>query len=688
MRLPRLSTRRGRAAAAVALAASALALTGAHDTPDERDEWYDNYHRARQAIDRSDWETAITELETAIQLRERSSRNARTYGVRFDRYFPYYFLGVAHFGAGSDDAALAALRRELDEGEIQRNESFAERIRVLMAAMSAGAADRSAQTRIEDDVNGAMAEALRLRQQGSLLAAMETIESVLAVDPDHAAARAALRGVQMGALQEELSNFEVATRSTAAESGGPQSEAEAVSVLESKALEIFRRGVALMSEGNLEGALARFDLTLVFLEDEGWASRQLYREASEHKELVATEVRRARDSELRARMAAEAGSPATPPEIMLISPANVDEPVGTEIVRIQGVAHDNHGIDDIAVIVNGVEWGTAEVGARRRDIRVSARPQGGSGQGLGTFAQFSKDLVLTETQNRIVVRATNVSGQQTELAVEIRVEADESRIFAAIIGVGEYRDPGIPDLQHAVADAQAFREYVQNDLSVPDDQVFVLLNEQATFGAMKSLFRTELRRQARPNDQVIIYFAGHGAPDEFSDGGDGDGVEKYFLPHDADARDIAATGYPMQDVAESLGQLEAGRVVYLADACFSGASGGRTFGRGATINDGFLGRLSGASPGRVIISASSANEPSLESDALGHGVFTYFLLDGLRGGADADGHRVITVPEVFSYVSRLVPENTGRRQHPTMSGSLGGEMILGRVSGGFPTRGQ
>ncbi|NJD20527.1 MAG: hypothetical protein FIA95_14750 [Gemmatimonadetes bacterium] len=97
------------------------------------------------------------------------------------------------------------------------------------------------------------------------------------------------------------------------------------------------------------------------------------------------------------------------------------------------------------------------------------------------------------------------------------------------------------------------------------------------------------------------------------------------------------------------------------------------------ISDGFLGRLSGSAPGRVILSASGANEPSLESRSLGHGVFTYFLLDGLRGAADADANGAITVPEVYGYVARQVPENTGLRQHPTMSGQLGGEMVLGRA---------
>ena len=680
MRAPRRGLRAW-AVLTLTLGVGGLTLSAARP---EQDAWYEYYHRARQAIDRSDWDRSIAELESAISLRPTSNRNARTYGMRFERYFPYYLLGVARFGSGHDAEALEALQRELDEGEIQKSDAFAERIRVLMDAIAGQAAAVQTAAASRQIVEDLLAESTRLRAADQPLEAMATLERILAVDPGNAAAAEALREVRLDALEEELASFEVTTRGTDAPAPpmGEITSTAAATLLESKVREIFRRGVTLMSEGNLEGALTRFELTIAFLEDEGWTSRQLFTEATEYKQLVATEVRRAAEAALRAKLAAEAGLPETPPEIMLISPASVDEPVATEIVRLQGVAHDNRGVADVAVLVNGQEWGTAELGTRRRDIRVTSRPAPGSDQGLGTFAQFSKDLVLTEPRNRVVVRATNVSGQRTDLEIEIRVEAEESRVFAAIIGVGDYADPGVPDLAFAAADARAFHEYLTSDLGVPEERIFSLLDSEATFQAMRSLFRTELRRQTRENDQVIIYFAGHGAPDEFGDAGDGDGVEKYFLPHDADPDDISGTGYPMQDLAESLGRLTAARVVYIADACFSGASGGRTFGRAATISDGYLGRLSGASPGRVIISASGANEPSLESDALGHGVFTYFLLDGLRGEADTDGNSVITVPEIFSFVSRAVPENTGRRQHPTMSGSLGGEMVLGRTTSG------
>ncbi|MGZ3569085.1 MAG: caspase family protein, partial [Thermodesulfobacteriota bacterium] len=81
--------------------------------------------------------------------------------------------------------------------------------------------------------------------------------------------------------------------------------------------------------------------------------------------------------------------------------------------------------------------------------------------------------------------------------------------------------------------------------------------------------------------------------------------------------------------------------------------------------------------GRVIITASDANEVSAEKDELKHGVFTYYLLEGLRGKADLDGDGVITIDELYRYVSMKVPPATGQNQHPVLKGETTGQIVLG-----------
>lgn len=120
---------------------------------------------------------------------------------------------------------------------------------------------------------------------------------------------------------------------------------------------------------------------------------------------------------------------------------------------------------------------------------------------------------------------------------------------------------------------------------------------------------------------------------------------------------------------------------YLADFCYSGASGGRTIslaGIRANISDAFLDRIT-AGRGKVILTASGANEVSEENDNLGHGVFTYYLLEGLRGSADTDQDGLITVDEVYRYVSRRVPEATNQEQNPVKKGTTKGQLVLSVV---------
>ena len=76
-----------------------------------------------------------------------------------------------------------------------------------------------------------------------------------------------------------------------------------------------------------------------------------------------------------------------------------------------------------------------------------------------------------------------------------------------------------------------------------------------------------------------------------------------------------------------------------------------------------LARLS-KGKGRVVLTASKAREMSEEREALGHGVFSYYLLEALQGKADLDGDGIITVDEAYTYVSKKVPEITAQNQKP------------------------
>jgi uncharacterized caspase-like protein len=137
----------------------------------------------------------------------------------------------------------------------------------------------------------------------------------------------------------------------------------------------------------------------------------------------------------------------------------------------------------------------------------------------------------------------------------------------------------------------------------------------------------------------------------------------------------------MREVETIFQRLAPERVIFITDSCYSGATAGRTFqtaSRRAVVSEAFLSRLS-KGKGRVVLTASRANEVSEERDNLGHGVFTYYLLEGLMGKADLDGDGIITVDEAYAYVSKKVSEATGQNQHPVKKGEVEGQLILGTV---------
>ncbi|MEO7659729.1 MAG: caspase family protein, partial [Pyrinomonadaceae bacterium] len=143
-------------------------------------------------------------------------------------------------------------------------------------------------------------------------------------------------------------------------------------------------------------------------------------------------------------------------------------------------------------------------------------------------------------------------------------------------------------------------------------------------------------------------------------------------------------------------QLKSKRAIFLLDTCHSaGLSGKKVVGLekpavgGRSISSGDLGKrqltqvevkndVSQAatrlfsSPGRAIFTSSGEGEASLEATRWGggHGVFTWALLEGLNGKADADGNRVITAEELFNFVRERVRVETNSKQNPQIFSNL------------------
>jgi hypothetical protein len=355
-----------------------------------------------------------------------------------------------------------------------------------------------------------------------------------------------------------------------------------------------------------------------------------------------------------------------PPFIVIANPKD-GTIVDFEYTSIAGVVESGKGVAQLEILVNQRAISRED----QRGLQLVAKNM--------KQVDFSEKIRLQEGKNEIAVVAKDSEGLVTKKTISIQFNKKKENIWAVVIGINRYKN--FPGLKYSVNDAREFYRYLIEVNEVPKDQIWLLLDEDATIEKLRSTLGTHLRRQAGKDDMVIIYLAGHGTTERDAASPDGDGLEKYILPHNADPKDLYGSAMPMSEVARIFNRISSQRLVFISDTCYSGASGGRTIpvlGARGNVSGAFWERIS-QGKGRIILTASDANEVSVEKDELKHGVFTYYLLEALRGRGDMDKDGIITVDEVYQYVSMKVPQATGQDQHPVKKGEMTGQIILGVV---------
>lgn len=368
----------------------------------------------------------------------------------------------------------------------------------------------------------------------------------------------------------------------------------------------------------------------------------------------------------------ETGQDREPPEINLTTPKGAVRLMKpTESVRVRGTATDGSGAVT-SVEING------------QAAALSPAATGGASRPV----TFERTVTVGANVSSLLIEARDSAGNLARLTIPVRRrEAAVSskfsgRKFAVIIGVSRYKfhDNGLNDLQYADADARSLRDFLRQREGggfAPDD-ILYLENEQATLESVRAALKSFLRA-AGPNDLVLLYIAGHGAPDPYAP------QRLYFLLHDTKVADMPGTALLMSELQEFLdSSVRAKRIVVFVDACHSaGLSGARLVtkrGLEQTENNVFnlyAERLFSES-GKAILTSSDVNEISQESPTWGggHGIFTWSLLEGLRGDADSNGDQLVTAGELFEFVRDRVRVETRFTQNPRVLPGLNTDLAL------------
>jgi formylglycine-generating enzyme required for sulfatase activity len=256
----------------------------------------------------------------------------------------------------------------------------------------------------------------------------------------------------------------------------------------------------------------------------------------------------------------------------------------------------------------------------------------------------------------------------------MKKNSDLENAYALIIGISKYRDPRIPELRFTRADAEGMYKLLTDPKKVGlnPDNIKLLLDDDATAFNIKNAISSWLFKNADPNSVVFIYFAGHGGVEEDRLGIEKDKLAKYLLPFDTSFDDLYSSAISNRDFNELLLTIRSTRLVIFMDSCYSGGVSERKA-RDLKITDDPYQKI-GEGEGRIVIAASKPDQRSFEDSRLGHGIFTYNLIEALSGKADLYKVGYVTVLDAYKYLENNVPDLArklaGGEQDPVLRGDI------------------
>jgi len=276
--------------------------------------------------------------------------------------------------------------------------------------------------------------------------------------------------------------------------------------------------------------------------------------------------------------------------------------------------------------------------------------------------KFSFDATLNSSfgeNNFFYVTATSKSGIEAEkvkFVVNYKGASNEKpNLYLITIGINQYKNPKY-NLNYAQADAEKVEELIRKSSSSLFGEVFSypILNDKAIKANIVNAF-DEVKKKALEQDVLFVYYAGHGV----MSGGGQQTSEFYIIPFDVTqlyGRDdlLVEKGISAEEIKTYAQSINAQKQVFILDACQSAGALESVATRGA-MEEKAIAQMA-RSTGTFWITASGSEQFATEFEKLGHGVFTYALLEGVKGNADANHDNKLTIRELSTYIENKVPE--------------------------------
>jgi uncharacterized caspase-like protein len=338
----------------------------------------------------------------------------------------------------------------------------------------------------------------------------------------------------------------------------------------------------------------------------------------------------------------------------------VDQIVTIPLIKINAAIVDNYyGIDRIIIQVNR---------SRIVDRKVTGK----------TMCDIDETIALNAKENRLKIIAynsKNAKGESREIKLiyekelinkislpELLAHKNKkynSKSWAVLIAIDNYSKVknGFNDLPYAVNDAKAVEKFLLDELNFYKERIITLHNDKATKQGIEQLLGETLPNKVRESDRVLVYFSGHGSQEK----GARHKQFGYLIPCDGKKGSLFSTCVSMNDLQFFSDKIPARQVLFILDSCFSGIAGTIYSKDGDEIPNETRKQVEAfvQSEGRQIMTAGAANETSvMGSKWNNHSVYTFYLIEGLKGKADYNKDGVITVRELQVFLDSTVPKET------------------------------
>ncbi|MDC1408820.1 caspase family protein [Candidatus Puniceispirillum sp.] len=329
---------------------------------------------------------------------------------------------------------------------------------------------------------------------------------------------------------------------------------------------------------------------------------------------------------------------------------------------IRGRVNDNTGIAEVTVdgtVVPLTSNGNFEYSTFVPSGGLSLKVQATDLAGLTSM------MSVTLERNAGTATAAINFDRLNPMGKRVKINKDA---LALIIGVADYENTPAKAI-FADSDAMMFRDYASEKLGIPESRIKTLVNDGADERELLLSVKSWLARASNQGkSDVYVFFAGHGLASD-------NGEKMYLLPYDGSPELLDDTAILRDRLFSDIASANPRSVTVFLDTCYSGTTRGTDMliaSRPIAIK-----ALKQSIPDNfTVMTAAAGDQTAKPLEEAKHGMFSYFLMKGMEGEADANNDNKITAGELHKYVQQNVIQQSSGSQTPELQGDA--ERVLVR----------